>query len=87
MATLSDRLLETPGSGKCSHGRGAPEVPMGFDGARNEWRTAKKKTYPGGLCRILADATVDCVNHMFVTCADTTYPCDMQEDKEQLRAE
>eukprot|EP00959_Pyramimonas_sp_CCMP1952_P452363 9466455-Pyramimonas_sp.AAC.1 len=79
LATLSARLLETPGRGKCSHGRGARDVLMGFDRTRNEWRTAKKKTDPEGLCRILADATVDCINHMYVTRADTTYPFEMRK--------
>eukprot|EP00959_Pyramimonas_sp_CCMP1952_P035750 748662-Pyramimonas_sp.AAC.1 len=29
--TLHDRLLETPGRGRCSHGRNAHEVLLGFD--------------------------------------------------------
>eukprot|EP00959_Pyramimonas_sp_CCMP1952_P406133 8511514-Pyramimonas_sp.AAC.1 len=85
MATLSGRLLETPGRGRCSHGRGGHEVLMGFDRARDEWRTAKKKTHPPALRRALADGITDAINHMCVTCDDDTLPEDMREEEEELR--
>ena len=58
---------------------------MGFDRARDEWRTAKKKTYPPALCRVLADGITDAINHMRVTCDDDTWPEDMREEEEELR--
>ena len=82
MNTLHDRLLETPGRGRCSHGRGAHEVLMGFDRTRDEWRTAKKKTYPPALCQVLADGIADAINHMRVTCDADTLPLDMAEEDE-----
>eukprot|EP00959_Pyramimonas_sp_CCMP1952_P460600 9480164-Pyramimonas_sp.AAC.1 len=36
MGTLHERLLGMPGRRRCSHGRGAHEVLMGFDRARGE---------------------------------------------------
>eukprot|EP00959_Pyramimonas_sp_CCMP1952_P321840 6734742-Pyramimonas_sp.AAC.1 len=58
---------------------------MGFDRARDEWRTAKKKTYPPALCRVLADGITDAINHMRVTCDDDALPEDMREEEEELR--
>ena len=85
MNTLHARLLETPGRGRCSHGRGAHEVLMGFDRTRDEWRTAKKKTYPPALCQVLADGIADAINYMRVTCDADTWPMDMAEEEDELR--
>ena len=57
---LHARLTDTPGRGRCSHGRGAHTTLLGKkeDGV---FRTAAKKVYPAGLCEALANAMVDTV--------------------------
>eukprot|EP00959_Pyramimonas_sp_CCMP1952_P126350 2642772-Pyramimonas_sp.AAC.1 len=86
MCTLHARLLETPGRGRCSHGRNAHEVLLGFDidGQKDEWRTAKKKTYPPALCQVLAHGIVDAVNHMRVTSDPQARPEDLEKEEGAL---
>eukprot|EP00959_Pyramimonas_sp_CCMP1952_P057869 1207931-Pyramimonas_sp.AAC.1 len=50
---------------------------MGFDRARDEWRTAKKNAYPPALCQVLADGITDAVNHVRASCDDDVWPEDM----------
>eukprot|EP00959_Pyramimonas_sp_CCMP1952_P033006 692504-Pyramimonas_sp.AAC.1 len=87
MGTLHDRLCQTPGRGRCSHGRGAHEVLMGFDRARKEWRMAKKKTYPPASCQVLANGIMDAVNHTHVSCEDGMWPENMREEEEEEKEE
>ena len=58
---------------------------MGFDRERNEWRTAKKKTYPPALCQVLAHGIVDAVNHMYTSCPANAWPEDMREGEDVFR--
>eukprot|EP00959_Pyramimonas_sp_CCMP1952_P437508 9160247-Pyramimonas_sp.AAC.1 len=47
MPGLHTALLNTPGRGRCSHGRGGHRTLLGYDRKSRAQRTAqKKKTYP-----------------------------------------
>ena len=50
-------LTDTPGHGHCSHGPNAHPALRGWDADKQEWRTAKRKTYPPRLCAALARST------------------------------
>ena len=65
MPGLHQGLRDTPGKGKCSHGKGAHQVLRGFDAQANEWRTAKKKTYPPALCDVIARSTALAIHTMW----------------------
>eukprot|EP00959_Pyramimonas_sp_CCMP1952_P366247 7670602-Pyramimonas_sp.AAC.1 len=58
MPTLPEALTNTPGAGRCSHGKGAHLTLLGRkrDGS---WRTQAKKTYPSHLCQAIAKSMLD----------------------------
>ena len=88
MPGLHHGLLDTPGHGRCSHGRGAHQVLKGFDKQANEWRTAKKKTYTPPLCGVLARSTAAAVHAMWLSSHDSLPEemLDIEDQTEALRA-
>ena len=79
MQGLHQSLLDTPGHGRCSHGRNGHETLLGYDSSKREWRTAKKKTYPPNLCKCIADAVVTVVQSMWDQAGSEALPEDMLE--------
>eukprot|EP00959_Pyramimonas_sp_CCMP1952_P305262 6388209-Pyramimonas_sp.AAC.1 len=59
MAGLHSRLTATPGGGKCSHGREAHATLLGREVGSRAFRTARKKVYPPGLCRSIAEIILE----------------------------
>eukprot|EP00959_Pyramimonas_sp_CCMP1952_P213320 4463298-Pyramimonas_sp.AAC.1 len=90
MPGLHTALLNTPGRGRCSHGRGGHRALLGYDRKSRAWRTAqKKKTYPTELCRCIADCIATTISAMFDDGSgshDDELPCDMC-DEEATRQE
>ena len=85
MPGLHQGLLDTPGKGRCSHGRGAHQVLRGFDEQAQEWRTAKKKTYTPPLCAVIARSTAAAVHAMWLSSHDLL-PEEMNDIADQTEA-
>ena len=75
---LPQRLTDTPGRGKCFHGRNAHRTLLGWDPDLREWRTARKKTYPPELCRALGSAIISAIALVFGD-SDDVLPEDMAD--------
>ena len=79
MNTLHELLANTPGKGRCSHGKGAHEVLRGYDAEAGEWRTAKKNTYSPALNGAIAAATAHAIHQMWSAADSADLPEEMDD--------
>ena len=64
--------------GRCPHSASAHEALSGRD-QDGEFRTARGKTYPVGLNRVLADAVIAYVQQTFSPSSGQSLPADFQD--------